>query len=160
MSERRRRWRRRMPLLLAVLISAACVTSGVAQRHETASIPTHVAEQLKNQPVRAQAPSDLEPITQAFLRDVGATVVLEGRTSFVMRVELVSERQVEILPFLKINGQTLRAMIVTVQATLIRDDGQTRVIVYQGAGQASYDSGGNSLHARQAAALKALLSLR
>jgi hypothetical protein len=74
---------------------------------------------------------------------------------------MLSEERSQLLPGLRINNQPVIQAMTRAQATLIRDDGDTRVIVYQGQGQFAFDpNGGGRSRAQQQAALRALYGLQ
>lgn len=146
--------------LLGLLLLGGCVLPPQYQR-EAAPIPPNVTNTLRNQAVRVVAPHGLQSTTQAFVRAAGGTVVLSGRTPLLLQLEMLPEERSQILPGLRINNQPVIQALARAQATLIRDDGDTQVIVYQGQGQFAFDpnSGGRS-RAEQQAAMRALYGMQ
>ena len=152
--------RNRLPstglIVLTMLLSGGCVLP--QSRTEPARlVPDSVGQQLRDQTISVRAPHDVVALAQAFVREAGATVILEGRTPLTLAVDVVDQGQREAVPGLRVGGQPMWIYVASAQATLVRDEGHTKVLLSQGQGMGSADVRGS---ARQRAALRAMQSLR
>lgn len=156
MRRNRLAWFGLIVLTLHLLLSGGCVLPQ-SRAEPSRLVPDSVSQQLRDQTVSVRAPHDVMALAQAFVREAGATVILEGRAPLTLAVEVFDKGQREAVPGLRVGGQPMWIYVASAQATLVRDEGHTKVLMYQGQGMGSADA---REAARQRAALRAMQSLR